>query len=77
MGTDNVSKTEYTIVDINDGFLSLMDESGEMKEDLKLIEDEVNQQIKAAFEEGKELVVSVQKAMGKEQAISFKEASPK
>jgi translation initiation factor eIF-5A len=37
----NVKRTEYTLIDIaDDGFLSLMDEDGGTKEDLKLPADE-------------------------------------
>jgi translation initiation factor 5A len=61
----HVSRTEYTLIDISDdGFCSLMLESGETKDDLTLPSgtDELDKlaiQIKADFDEGKELIVAV------------------
>lgn len=45
-----------------------------MKDDVKLPEGEVGSKIKAAFDEGLELVVTVISSMGEEACISFKEA---
>lgn len=36
MDVPNVTYTEYTLCDIDDGFTSLLDENNEMKEDLKV-----------------------------------------
>lgn len=61
----NVSRTDYTLIDISDdGFCSLMTESGDTKDDLSLPKgtDELEKladQIQADFDEGKEVVVSV------------------
>ena len=74
-----MKRVEYTLVNIeDDGFVALMDDSGEMKEDLKLPEDEwlkdVTDKIKQIFEEGKkECVVVVVSAMGNEKIISARE----
>ena len=35
MSVPVVTRTKYTLLDINDGFLALMDEKGEMREDIK------------------------------------------
>lgn len=70
-----VSRTEYTLVDIaEDGFVTLMDENGETREDLKLPDfpDNYADEIKKDFEE-KQLLVTVLKACGKEQIMSHKE----
>jgi translation initiation factor 5A len=61
----HVSRTEYTLIDISDdGFCSLMTESGDTKDDLTLPSgtdemDKLAEQIKADFDAGKELVVAV------------------
>lgn len=61
----NVSRTDYTLIDISDdGFCSLMTESGDTKDDLSLPKgtdelDKLAEQIQADFDEGKEVVVSV------------------
>lgn len=61
----NVTRTEFTLIDISDdGFVSLMTDSGDTKDDLSLPKgtddlDKLAQQIQADFDEGKEVVVSV------------------
>merc|ERR1712146_878673 len=69
----NVSKHEYQLIDISDeGFMSLMDDDGTMKEDLKVPDGEVGEQIREKFDDGDELLITTQSAMGHEQAMSFK-----
>ena len=70
-----VSRTEYTLVDIaDDGFVTLMNESGETREDLELpsYPEGYDDEIKKDFDE-KQLIVVVLKACGKEQIMSHKE----
>ena len=72
-----IKRTEYTLMDISDdGYLSLMDENGETREDLELPEFPENyaRELKEAFE-SKQLIVTVLKACGKEQVVSHKEDS--
>ncbi|TMW62875.1 hypothetical protein Poli38472_005493 [Pythium oligandrum] len=71
-----VSRKEYTLLDISeDDFVSLMDESGDTREDVKLpsYPDGFANEIRSDFEDGKQLVVTVLKACGTEQIISKKE----
>ncbi|KAJ2897607.1 translation initiation factor eIF5A [Coemansia aciculifera] len=70
----NVSRAEFTVIDVAEDFLSLMDDAGEMKEDVKVPEGELGDKIRVEFAEGKELLVTILKAMGEEAAISYKEA---
>lgn len=60
------------LVDVkDDGFLSLLDEDGDMREDLPLPPDaELAAQIKKDFESGAELLVTVMGACGTEQIIT-------
>jgi len=74
MNVPNVNRTEYTLVNIDDGFLNLMDSSGVEKNDVKLPEGDVGGNIANGFDEGKEILVTIVSAMGEEQAVSFKEA---
>ena len=61
----NVTKTEYQLIDISDeGYMSLMTDNGDMKEDLKLPEGEIGEQIKEGFENDEELLVTVLEALG-------------
>jgi len=74
-----MKRIEYTLINIeDDGFVSLMDDNGNMKEDLKLPEDEwlkdVTDKAKAIFEDGKkECIVTVVSAMGQEKLIAVRE----
>lgn len=54
-------------VNIDDGFLNLMDNDGNPKDDVKVPEEEIGKQISEAFEEGKDLLVTIVAAMGEEQ----------
>ncbi|KAF5353560.1 hypothetical protein D9756_008090 [Leucocoprinus leucothites] len=74
MDVPNVTRTEYQLVNIDDGFLNLMLQDGTPKDDVKLPESDLGKEIQAAFDEGKDLLVTAVSAMGEEQAISFKEA---
>ncbi|KAI9428499.1 initiation factor 5a [Lactarius indigo] len=74
MDVPNVQRTEYQLVNIDDGFLNLMTPDGASKDDVKVPEGDIGSQITAGFEEGKDLLVTIVSAMGEEQAISFKEA---
>lgn len=44
------------------------------KDDVKLPDSELGEQIEQQFEDGKDLLVTIIAAMGEEQAITFKEA---
>lgn len=70
----NVSRREYQLINIDDGYLNLMSNDGTPKDDVRLPEGELGEQISAAFEEGKDLMVSIVAAMNEEHALSFKEA---
>ena len=75
----HVTRTDYQLIDISeDGFVSLLAENGNTKDDLKLPNDDsLYTQIKDGFEEGKDLVVSVMCAMGEEQICAIKDIGPK
>mmetsp|Transcript_62928 Transcript_62928/g.137880 ORF Transcript_62928/g.137880 Transcript_62928/m.137880 type:complete len:158 (+) Transcript_62928:75-548(+) len=68
-----VTVSSYSLTDISeDGYCSVMDDAGEMREDLKLPSGEVGESITKEFEDGKEVVVMVTKAMESEVITSFK-----
>eukprot|EP00353_Schmidingerella_taraikaensis_P006439 CAMPEP_0185580370 /NCGR_PEP_ID=MMETSP0434-20130131/16267_1 /TAXON_ID=626734 ORGANISM="Favella taraikaensis, Strain Fe Narragansett Bay" /NCGR_SAMPLE_ID=MMETSP0434 /ASSEMBLY_ACC=CAM_ASM_000379 /LENGTH=165 /DNA_ID=CAMNT_0028198607 /DNA_START=26 /DNA_END=523 /DNA_ORIENTATION=+ len=81
MTAPNVKRTEWQLLDISDGFASLMDpESGETLESLKLPPDEtadLDEEVKAyqklieEFEAGeKDIMVTVVSAMGTDMILS-------
>jgi len=74
MDVPNVRREEYQLVNIDDGFLNLMTSDGTAKDDVKVPEGDLGKEIQSAFDEGKDLLVTIISAMGEEQAISFKEA---
>jgi translation initiation factor 5A len=71
MDVPNVKRTEYTLINIDDGFLSLMDADGASKDDVKVPES-FGDQMAEEFKKDKEIVVTVIAAMGEEQAISYR-----
>jgi len=77
MDVPNISRNEYSLMDIDDGFLHMLLPDGSTKEDVKLPDDNLGKQIKDAFDDGKELMVTIVAAMGEEAAVSFKEAPNK
>ncbi|CAK9225623.1 unnamed protein product [Sphagnum troendelagicum] len=74
-----VVRTDYQLIDISeDGFVSLLTESGDTKDDLRLpSDDQLLAQIKEGFKDGKDLVVTVMAAMGEEQICALKDVGPK
>ncbi|OAY79558.1 Eukaryotic translation initiation factor 5A-2 [Ananas comosus] len=90
----HVTRTDYQLIDISeDGFVSLLTENGNTKDDLRLPTDDslltqqtnkrisldvaILMQIKEGFAEGKDLVVSVMSAMGEEQICALKDIGPR
>ena len=77
-----VVRKEFTLINIDDeGFMSLMDETGTMKEDLKLPTEDWLKDVSAKCREvlaagEKECLVSVISATGMEKLISVKEGNP-
>ncbi|KAG1138164.1 hypothetical protein G6F37_010716 [Rhizopus arrhizus] len=74
MDVPNITRQEYQLINIDDGFLNLMTQDGNTKDDVKLPEGELGETLEAEFEEGKDLLVTVVTAMGEEHALTFKEA---
>lgn len=71
----HVVKDEYSLLDISDdGFITLMDDAGNDKSDLRLPDDEtLCATIETGFAEDKPLVVTVLKSMGEEMVFAVKE----
>lgn len=69
-----VKRSEYQLLDIDDGYLSLMNNDGDMKEDVRAPEGELGEKLQSDFDDGKELIVTIVSAMGEEACISYKEA---
>ncbi|KAH3761995.1 Eukaryotic translation initiation factor 5A [Pelomyxa schiedti] len=72
MDVPEVKRADYDLIDIEDKAVSLLTDTGDIKDDVLLPEGELGESISAAFAEGQNLTVTCQKAMGIEQIISFK-----
>ncbi len=72
-----VKRVEYPLLGIDDDFLQLQDESGEMKEDVKLNDreslKEVKDQILKFWEDDVPCLVMVMKCMGSEVPVGVRE----
>lgn len=74
----NINRAEYSLIDINEeGYVTLMDDTGGTREDLVLPKgteemDKLAETLKEQFGEGLEIVVTVVKAMGDEMISSSK-----
>ncbi|KAK5857693.1 hypothetical protein PBY51_010920 [Eleginops maclovinus] len=74
MEVPNVTRKDYQFLDLDtvDGYLTLMEENGTTREDLKLQENDVGKEIKTKGENGESFVVTVLKACGEEQVVATK-----
>lgn len=72
MDVPRVTRLDYQLTDIDEGYLSLMADNGDLREDLKVPEGELGQCIRSDFEAGKELLCTVLKACGEECVIAAK-----
>lgn len=59
MDVPHVKREDYQLTDISDdGYLSLMSDNGELREDLKIPDGDLGTQLRSDFDSGKELLVS-------------------
>merc|ERR1712154_555150 len=72
MNVPNVNRKGYQLVNIEDDFVSLMDDAGETKEDLKLPENDVGKEITEKFNKGETFMVTVLSAIGEEMIVGCK-----
>ncbi|KAK5074806.1 translation initiation factor eIF5A [Lithohypha guttulata] len=78
MNVPNVSRREYTLLDIKeDGFLELMDDSGDTREDVKAEGDVLTKCEKMKADPDADVTVIVLKAMGEEIAMDVKTGTAK
>lgn len=70
-----VTKRDYQIININDetpAYLSLMAEDKSLREDIRLPDNEMGQKINEEFVKGRDILVTIQKAMKQEMVVSYK-----
>jgi translation initiation factor 5A len=72
MDVPHVKREDYQLTDIDDGFLVLMSDGGDLREDLKIPDGELGVQLRAEYDSGKELLCTVLKSCGEEVVIAIK-----
>jgi len=59
MDVPNVKREDLQLISISDdGFLTLMTEGGDLREDLKVPDGDLGEQLRSDFDNGKDLLVS-------------------
>ena len=56
----------------DDGYLSLMDDNGEQKEDVRVPENDCGKEIQSKFDSGESILVTILTSMGEEAAVGTK-----
>ncbi|XP_077480726.1 eukaryotic translation initiation factor 5A-1-like isoform X2 [Stigmatopora argus] len=72
MDVPSIKRIDYQLVNINENFMSLMADNGDVREDLRVPDSEVGKEIESKFEAGDEFMVTVMSAMGEECAVATK-----
>jgi len=72
MEVPNVTRKDYQLLAVDDGFLSLLDDNGDTRDDLKCPEGDIGNEIAAAMENDKDLLVTCLSAVGEEMVIATK-----
>merc|ERR1712212_866090 len=72
MNVPNVTRTDYQVANIDDGFCDLMNDEGETKSDLKVPDDDVGKEVQQKFDADDHFLVTVISACGEEKIIGIK-----
>eukprot|EP00339_Tiarina_fusa_P024924 CAMPEP_0117029194 /NCGR_PEP_ID=MMETSP0472-20121206/21163_1 /TAXON_ID=693140 ORGANISM="Tiarina fusus, Strain LIS" /NCGR_SAMPLE_ID=MMETSP0472 /ASSEMBLY_ACC=CAM_ASM_000603 /LENGTH=151 /DNA_ID=CAMNT_0004736897 /DNA_START=16 /DNA_END=471 /DNA_ORIENTATION=+ len=72
MNVPNVNRTEYQLMNIDDGFTNLLAEDGSEVNHLKVPEGDLGTQLTTAFDAGQEVTVTVIQAMGEEAIMTVR-----
>ncbi|XP_036377353.1 eukaryotic translation initiation factor 5A-1-like [Megalops cyprinoides] len=72
MDVPNVKKTELQLIGITEGYLSLLTDSGEVRDDLRLPEGDLGKEIESRFSTGEDVMVSMLSAMEEEAVVAIK-----
>merc|ERR1712241_148726 len=72
MSTSKTGKDDQLLDCSDDGYLSLMDDSGDTREDLKIPEGDIGEECKNATADGRDIMCTVLSACGEEAVIATK-----
>merc|ERR1712165_628239 len=77
MNVPHVSRKDYQLNDIDDGFACLMDDNGDTREDIKIPDSDLGQEITKRQEAGEDFLVTVLSACGEEAIVGTKQNTAK
>lgn len=70
MDVPHVKREDYQLTDISDdGYLCLMADNGDLREDLKIPDGEVGAQLRTDYDAGKDILCTVLKSCGEEVSV--------
>ncbi|XP_049617870.1 eukaryotic translation initiation factor 5A-1 [Syngnathus scovelli] len=72
MDVPSIKRVDYQLIGIQDGYLSLLLDSGEVREDLKIPDGDLGKEIESRNEAGEQILVTILSAMDEEAAIGIK-----
>ncbi|XP_053268768.1 eukaryotic translation initiation factor 5A-1 [Pleuronectes platessa] len=72
MDVPAIKRLDYQLININEGYMSLLGDNGEVREDLRVPENDIGKEIESKFEGGEDFLVTVISAMGEECAVATK-----
>ena len=58
MDVPNVKRKDYQLIGLDDDFLSLMDDNGDTRDDLKCPDGDIGDEIRGAISDEKDILVS-------------------
>jgi len=73
MDVPNVKRRDFQLLDVSDdGYLSLMDDGGNTRDDLKIPDGDLGDEIRSSVEDGRDIICTVLSACGEECVIATK-----
>jgi len=73
MDVPNVKRRDFQLLDVSDdGYLSLMDDGGNTRDDLKIPDGDIGDEIRSSVDDGRDIICTVLSACGEECVIATK-----
>ncbi|XP_003962426.1 eukaryotic translation initiation factor 5A-1-like [Takifugu rubripes] len=77
MDVPNTRRKDFQVISENEGYLHLMDDEGNVREDLRIPEGDLGKEIQAKLTNDDEFMVTVLTAMGEEAIVTIKNTQKK